>query len=101
VRAPRHLFSSGLCPSSVRQPKLLSLPVVLSSNQSNLVFIRNRLFGFPIGPVGGTITDMIDVNDLAEVVWPVLSENHIRTYWWCSPPSIGTEMMQPDRGTAV
>src|SRR4029077_1745141 len=72
------------------------LPVVLSSNQSNLVFIRNRLFGFPIGPVGG-----IDVDDLAEVVWTVLSENHIRTYWWCSPPGIGLEMTQPDRWTAV
>ena len=28
---------------------------------------------------------------------PVLSENHIRTYWWCSPAKIGIATMTPDR----
>ena len=31
---------------------------------------------------------------------PVLSENHIRTYWWCSPARIGMATMAPDRWTA-
>ena len=31
----------------------------------------------------------------------VLSENHIRTYWWCSPANIGMETMLPDRWTAL
>ena len=31
---------------------------------------------------------------------PVLSENHIRTYWWCSPDKIGMATMTPDRWTA-
>jgi hypothetical protein len=30
----------------------------------------------------------------------VLSENHIRTYWWCSPARIGMATMAPDRWTA-
>ena len=30
----------------------------------------------------------------------VLSENHIRTYWWCSPDKIGMATMTPDRWTA-
>ena len=29
----------------------------------------------------------------------VLSENHIRTYWWCSPDKIGMATMTPDRWT--
>src|SRR5262249_9682837 len=31
---------------------------------------------------------------------PVLSENHIRIYWWCSPDQIGMVTMTPDRWTA-
>ena len=31
---------------------------------------------------------------------PVLSENHIRTYLWCSPARIGMATMAPDRWTA-
>src|SRR5215831_8818514 len=31
---------------------------------------------------------------------PVLSENHIRTYWWCSPDRIGMATMTPDRWIA-
>ena len=31
---------------------------------------------------------------------PVLSENHIRTYWWCSPAKMGMVAMAPDRWTA-
>ena len=31
---------------------------------------------------------------------PVLSENHIRTYWWCNPDKIGMATMTPDRSTA-
>ena len=31
---------------------------------------------------------------------PVLSENHIRTYWWCSPARIGMATMAPERWTA-
>jgi len=31
---------------------------------------------------------------------PVLSENHIRTYWWCSPARMGMVAMAPDRWTA-
>jgi hypothetical protein len=31
---------------------------------------------------------------------PVLSENHIRTYWWWSPDKIGMATMTPDRWTA-
>jgi hypothetical protein len=34
------------------------------------------------------------------VILPVLSENHIRTYWWCSPARIGMATMAPDRWTA-
>jgi hypothetical protein len=30
----------------------------------------------------------------------VLSENHIRTYWWCSPDKIGMATMTPVRWTA-
>ena len=30
----------------------------------------------------------------------VLSENHIRTYWWCSPARMGMVTMAPDRWTA-
>jgi hypothetical protein len=30
----------------------------------------------------------------------VLSENHIRAYWWCSPDKIGMATMTPDRWTA-
>ena len=30
----------------------------------------------------------------------VLSENHIRTYWWCNPDKIGMATMTPDRWTA-
>ena len=30
----------------------------------------------------------------------VPSENHIRTYWWCSPARIGVATMVPDRWTA-
>jgi len=30
----------------------------------------------------------------------VLSENHIRTYWWCNPVEIGMATMTPDRSTA-
>src|SRR5690348_16886462 len=30
----------------------------------------------------------------------VLSENHIRTYWWCSPARIGMATIAPDRWTA-
>ncbi len=30
----------------------------------------------------------------------VLSENHIRTYWWCNPARIGMATMGPDRWTA-
>ena len=32
--------------------------------------------------------------------WPVLSENHIRTYWWCSPARMEMVAMAPDRWTA-
>jgi hypothetical protein len=31
---------------------------------------------------------------------PVLSENHIRMYWWCRPDKIGMATMTPDRWTA-
>jgi hypothetical protein len=31
---------------------------------------------------------------------PVLSENHIRTYWWCSPARVGMAKMAPERWTA-
>jgi len=37
---------------------------------------------------------------LASARAPVLSENHIRTYWWCSPARIGMATMAPDRWTA-
>src|SRR6478736_3852288 len=30
----------------------------------------------------------------------VLSENHIRTYWWCSPARMGMVAMAPERWTA-
>jgi len=30
----------------------------------------------------------------------VPSENHIRTYWWCSPAKIGMATMAPERWTA-
>ena len=30
----------------------------------------------------------------------VLSENHIRTYWWCNPARIGIATMAPDCWTA-
>jgi hypothetical protein len=30
---------------------------------------------------------------------PVLSENHIRTYWWCNPDKIGMATMTPNRST--
>jgi hypothetical protein len=30
----------------------------------------------------------------------VLSENHIRTYWWCSPARIGMATIAPDGWTA-
>jgi hypothetical protein len=34
-------------------------------------------------------------------IWPgVLSENHIRTYWWCSPARIGMAEIAPERWTA-
>jgi exodeoxyribonuclease-3 len=36
----------------------------------------------------------------ARRVVPVLSENHIRTYWWCSPARMGMVAMAPDRWTA-
>jgi hypothetical protein len=35
-----------------------------------------------------------------DAVQAVLSENHIRTYWWCSPDKIGMATMTPDRWTA-
>ena len=28
---------------------------------------------------------------------PVLPENHIRTYWWCSPARTGIAMIVPNR----
>ena len=35
------------------------------------------------------------------LIRPVLSENHIRTYWWCSPARIGMATMAPERWMAL
>jgi hypothetical protein len=49
------------------------------------------------GPLGFLVTYKETLILVCAVALTVLSENHIRTYWWCSPARIGTATMAPDR----
>jgi hypothetical protein len=68
-----------------------------------LLYIPSDSKGLPQplgGPLGFLVTYKESLILVCAVALTVLSENHIRTYWWCSPARIGRAKMAPERWTA-